>query len=176
MKIAICDDEEIFVNETRKILNNVLADSSKCNIIGCLNGEELLDHHKKIHFDIIFLDIEMPGLSGMDTARKIRETDDEVIIVFLTSYHEFAMMGYEVDAYRYLVKNQPSYVYEKQFKSIFEEFSQKHKKFQILDRNTKAFFYLKDICFFEVINKTVIVHTLLTNCQYFGRLSDVEEQ
>lgn len=176
MRIALCDDEEVFIDEVRVILDSLLEDPSKCDVVSCFSGEELLEYHQRESFDIIFLDIEMPGMNGMDTARKIRETDSGVIIVFLTSYQEFATIGYEVDAYRYLVKDQPAYVYEKQFKAILEEFSQKHKKFEIMDRNTKAIFYLKDIFFFDITNKTVFVHTNGASYKYFGSLSDVEEQ
>lgn len=176
MRIAICDDEEVFNRQTVELINSMLAKPTECDIITCLSGEELLEKYKTERFDIIFLDIEMGGMNGMDTAREIRKTDENVIIVFLTSYQEFAPDGYEVNAYRYLIKNQPAYIYEKQFKSIFDEYSQKHKCFMINDRNDKICIHLKDICFFEVMNKNVTVHTVVKSYEYIGKLSNIEEQ
>lgn len=176
MRIAICDDEEIFNRQTVELINTMLNKPTDCKIITCLSGEELLNKYEAERFDIIFLDIEMGGINGMNAARKIRKIDENVIIVFLTSYQEFAPDGYEVNAYRYLIKNQPEYIYKKQFKSIFEEYSQKHKCFMITERNNKVCIRLKDICFFEVVNKRITVHTITNSYEYTGKLSDVEEQ
>lgn len=176
MRIAICDDEEIFNKKTVELINSMLAKPTECEITTYLSGEKLLDKYNSEHFDIIFLDIEMDGMNGIDTAREIRKIDENVIIVFLTSYQEFAIDGYEVNAYRYLIKNQPVYVYEKQFKSIFDEYSQKHKCFLINTRNDILCIHLNDICFFEVLNKKITVHTTEKSYEYVGKLSEIEEQ
>ena len=176
MRVAICDDEEVFIKNTIKMINSILADASMCSITACTSGEELLEKHQKEKFDIIFLDIEMSGISGMDTTREIRKYDTKVIIVFLTNYAEFALEGYEVDAYRYLVKSQPEYIFENQFRSIFDEYSQNHKCFIINTRNDIICTYLNDICFFEVLNKKVTVHTLKKSYEYVGKLSEIEKQ
>lgn len=176
MKIAVCDDEQVFVYKTINFLNSLVADTDTCDIFPCSSGEELLDKHNSEQFDIIFLDIEMNGINGMNTAREIRKKDKKVIIAFLTNYQEFAAEGYEVNAYRYIVKNQPEYIYEKQFKSIFEEYSQNHKYFEIPSKGIVARIFLRDICFFEILNKNVTVHTITGKHEYFGKLSDAEKQ
>jgi len=176
LKIAICDDEEIIIRNTAAMIKSLLADSNMCSITSFSSGEELPRKHCTEKYDIVFLDIEMNGMSGMETAREIRKFDSKVIIVFLTNYPEFAVEGYEVDAYRYLVKNQPEYVFEKQFKSIFEEYFQKYKLFEISGKSTKSYIYLKDICSFEILNKRISVHTLTDTLDFFGKLSDIEKQ
>lgn len=176
MNIAICDDEKVFIKNTIEMINYILSDASLCSIIACTSGEELIEKHHAVKFDIIFLDIEMGGISGMETAREIRKYDSKVIIVFLTNYAEFALEGYEVDAYRYLVKNQPGYIFENQFRSIFEEYSQNHKLFGISDRNTKSYVYLKDICYFEILNKRITLHTLTDEYEFCGKMTDIEQR
>lgn len=176
MKIAICDDEELFIENTINLINSISADIGMCSITACSCGEELLEKHCTEKFDIIFLDIEMSGINGMDTARKIRSNDTKVIIVFLTNYTEFALEGYEVNAYRYLVKSQPHYILENQFRSVFDEYSQNHKCFVINTRNDIICIHLNDICFFEVLNKKITVHTTEKSYEYVGKLSEIEKQ
>ena len=55
-------------------------------------------------FDIIIFDIDMPGINGIDTARKLREMDSNVTIIFVTNIAKYAINGYEVDAVDYILK------------------------------------------------------------------------
>ncbi len=74
------------------------------------SGEEFLENFSAGKYDVAFLDIYMDGINGMDTARKIRETDTDCRLVFTTTTPEFAVDSYDVDSSWYLVK---PYSYEK---------------------------------------------------------------
>jgi len=107
LKIAICDDEKVFINEFKDILEEYL---NKKGILYEINvfysGEELTDPVMDIHkFDIIFLDIGMKSMDGMSTAKKIRESNKSIYIVFVTVFADFMADGYKVDAVRYILKN-----------------------------------------------------------------------
>ncbi len=67
------------------------------------SGEELLSDHGTV-FDLICLDIDMPGKDGIQTAREIRETDTQVEIIFITNMAQMAIKGYEVQALDFIVK------------------------------------------------------------------------
>ena len=67
------------------------------------DGMEILEDYRP-QFDIIFLDVEMKHLDGMETARRIRERDGGVLIVFITNMAQYAIRGYEVDALDYVLK------------------------------------------------------------------------
>lgn len=107
MKIAIVDDnvkERIFLkDELKKILckeenNNIEINEFKC-------GEEFVEDFKEPGlFDIIFLDIYMEEMTGVDTAREIRKIDNKVKIIFITTSNEFASESYEVKAEDYIIK------------------------------------------------------------------------
>ena len=104
MRIAICDDEKIFAQSLSQRLETL--GSGELLISVFLSGSELVrEMSSGRHFDAVFLDIEMPGLNGLDAARKLRELGGELSIVFLTSHTELAMEGYEVDALRFLSKD-----------------------------------------------------------------------
>ncbi len=103
MRIAVCDDDKYFARVLSERLKAVGGDML---IAEFSNGSDLV---REItcgrRFDAVFLDIEMPGLNGLDAAKKLRELGGELSIVFLTSHTELAMEGYEVDALRFLPKD-----------------------------------------------------------------------
>ena len=102
MRIAIVDDDIQMCEQLRTLLNEFLGDSSE--ISDYRSGEEFLTAWETADFDLIILDIFMDKLSGVDVARKIRERDSNVKIVFSTTSNEFASESYEVKAEDYLIK------------------------------------------------------------------------
>ena len=101
MKIAICDDEKTFLKELEEKIYKIIP-RLDCDVEPFSCAEDLLS--SAVPFDIVFLDIEMGGMDGMSCARKIRETNKDIPIVFLTSHIEMAVEGYEVSAFRFLQK------------------------------------------------------------------------
>ena len=107
LNIAICDDEKYFRNEIRGILEKHLgAEGIVCSIDDFASGEELTDLGIEVQkYDIVFLDINMDQMDGIDVARKIREKSKDIFIVFVTAYIDYTIEGYKVDAFRYILKN-----------------------------------------------------------------------
>ncbi|GAA3649556.1 LytR/AlgR family response regulator transcription factor [Asaccharospora irregularis] len=104
LHIGICEDDllqrEFLVNSVKKFLK--LKDIS-FNIYEFSSGEELLEKYPET-LDILFLDIQMDKLTGMEASRQIRKFDNKVEILFITAVSEYVQKGYEVRAYRYLLK------------------------------------------------------------------------
>jgi DNA-binding LytR/AlgR family response regulator len=104
INIGICDDELHYRSKIKDILKEILSSYPiNCNIYEFSSGEELLNDYPK-DLDILIMDIQMKRINGMDTARKIREFDENLEIIFMTSFAEFMQEGYEVKAYRYILK------------------------------------------------------------------------
>lgn len=99
MKIAVCDDEKLFRDQTISCINSY---DKNYRIYEYKSGQELLC--TKEDFDIIFLDIEMPGMDGMSVAKELRSKGIESIIIFLTSHAELVYDSFKVDAFRFLNK------------------------------------------------------------------------
>mgnify|MGYP003080670228 FL=1 len=106
LHVAICDDEE---NEI-EYLKYAVEDWAKkedilTNIEAYASAESFLFQYEECkNYQILLLDVEMSGMSGIDLAKKIRQNQDNVEIIFITSHFEFIGVGYEVDALHYLVK------------------------------------------------------------------------
>lgn len=104
INIGICDDELHYRVNIKDILGDILSTYSiNYKIYEFSSGEELLSNYPK-DLDILIIDIQMKIINGMDTARKIREFDQNLEIIFMTSFSEFMQEGYEVKAYRYILK------------------------------------------------------------------------
>ena len=108
IRIAICDDEIEYRERIAEILRNWLTDREYTyTFTNYLSGEEMLqDEEKLCRYDIIFLDVIMQKLNGIQTARKVRQKKCRAYIVFITSYADYAIQGYEVEAVRYILKDQ----------------------------------------------------------------------
>ena len=103
MRVAICDDEKIQLSITKTSVENSY-NSLDLIVDTYTSGIELLNAVDVVNYDLIILDIEMPGVNGIDTAKRLRKIEDKTAIVFLTSHVEYALEGYEVNALRYLTK------------------------------------------------------------------------
>lgn len=110
LQIAICDDEDGFLFLERKFIDEYMKNYEyQCHVDTFTSGIDFLNSDKSIgKYDIVFLDINMDEMDGIETAKKIREYSDETYIVFVTAFVSYALEGYKVDAIRYLLKESDS--------------------------------------------------------------------
>lgn len=108
--VAICDDEEYFRLREKKLIEQYMEHCGYvCQIDLYASGKELLRKvDTDLWYDVIFLDISMEEMDGLETAKRIRKLSETVCIVFVTAYITYALEGYKVDAVRYLLKEDGS--------------------------------------------------------------------
>ena len=103
IQIAICDDNIYDCNSIENMLK-MNPFYKKATVIKFVNGTELLNSHKKNNFDIILLDVDMPEHSGIEIGKYLRQNDTETILIFVTNYPQYAIEGYDCNAFHYLLK------------------------------------------------------------------------
>ena len=104
MLIGIIDDEAQERQRLRGYLEQFGGECSRSfQIREFPSGDHLLADYRPL-YDILIFDIDMPGLSGMETARRVRATDPDVVILFVTNIAQYAINGYEVEAVDYIIK------------------------------------------------------------------------
>lgn len=104
LEIAIVEDEESYRNTLCEYLRKYETETEEeIHISVFTDGDEIVENYAA-KFDIILMDIEMQFVNGMEAARKIRESDTSVIIIFITNMAQYAIQGYEVDALDYVLK------------------------------------------------------------------------
>ena len=111
MEVAIVDDEKVIREQIKKLTVKYEPD---CNVIAYETGEELLAEGKKL--DVVFLDIQMEGMNGIDTARALREKQEDMVVIFITGVKEYVFEAFDVSAFHYLLKP----VEEKKFSEVFD--------------------------------------------------------
>ncbi|MCL2821449.1 MAG: LytTR family DNA-binding domain-containing protein [Oscillospiraceae bacterium] len=104
LKIALCDDESIHRDTLKEALTVCGALPQETIITEFSNGKSLLEKHIECSHDIVFLDIEMEGLSGLETGQKLRDIDRNVIIIYLTSYKKYVFKSFKIEPFDYILK------------------------------------------------------------------------
>lgn len=104
LRIGICDDMPEFLKQVEQAILQWPGKQDTLQVISFSDADLLIDTHTRQPFDILFLDVVMPLLNGMDAAREIRQKDKQVKIVFLTASPEFGVESYSVKASNYLLK------------------------------------------------------------------------
>ena len=174
IKIGICEDEKETQDLIESHLQNLLK-NREYEIEKYISGEELLQANFK-DIDILLLDIQMGKLNGMDTARKIREVDSKMEIIFITSLIDYVQEGYEVRAYRYLLKPIELEELKKHVLNCINEI-EKNKNHYILIKNKSNTYkiYSNEITYIEVQKKDMLIHTINKDFHVRYSLEKVEK-
>jgi len=126
-------------------------------------------------FNIIFLDIALPEMSGMELAKCIRKTDAEVPIIFVTSLAQFAINGYEVGAFDFIVKPVVYGDFEFKMKRLMKRVATNSvAKVVISSSSRRVVLASNEIYYVEIIGHTIIYHTAKGNFETYDTLRNVE--
>ncbi|MEF9992035.1 MAG: LytTR family DNA-binding domain-containing protein [Peptostreptococcaceae bacterium] len=177
LNIVICEDDYLFRGILREYLEIILKEiTNQFEIIEFNCGEDLIENYPD-NIDIYFLDIEMGKLTGMDVARKIREKNDKSEIIFTTGLIDYIHDGYEVRAYRYLLKPIKFEKLKEHVKSCIEDI-RKRSENNLIIRNKGEVYKLKidEIIFVEVINKDIIIHTVNQSYNTKMNMNSIEKE
>lgn len=163
-RIAVCDDEPAYLE---RIINSVKKNLKEqgvsiYSIDTYLSGEALLADARLREYHVIFLDINMPHINGLEAAKKIRESRGDILLVFVTAFLDYAVEGYRMEAVRFLLKdmleellpecmdtvirklNLQTYKIKKQFREGRKELSIDSIRY-VESRGHKLFFHLSGI-------------------------------
>ncbi len=104
IKIAIVEDEQPQASLLHSYLDRYARENDLTLQIKVFSNPLTFLEPYVPGYDLVFMDIRMPYMNGMDTARRLRELDDRVLLIFITNLIQYAVSGYEVDALDYIVK------------------------------------------------------------------------
>lgn len=173
MNIAVVDDEKV-VRE--HICSLIQAGRPKSRVESYATGEELLASGKR--FDIVFLDIQMDGMNGIEAAGRLREMQAETVLIFITASREYVFDALDLYAFQYLLKP----VDEKKFAEVLEraaiQAGKKKEKKKLFIRAKNLTLDQPDILYIESKAKKVEIHTVGTgkSIEIYATMEDLEAQ
>lgn len=176
IKIAICEDEKEQQDLLKTHINQIFKDLPINYSLYTFNsGEELLKNYPK-DIDVFLIDIQLNEINGMDTARKIRETDNKAEIIFITSLIEYAIEGYEVRAYRYLIKPVKYDDLKTHILNCIKEIDIKNKHIIIKEQGNRIKLDISEITYIEVQKENITIHTLNKTYETKGTMNNIEKE
>ncbi|MGL4914392.1 MAG: LytR/AlgR family response regulator transcription factor [Romboutsia sp.] len=177
LKIAICDDEKSQLNLLRSILSIHLdLKGLDYKIYEFNSGENLIDSISNENYDIIFSDIEMGTLNGVETAKSIRVSNKKSLIIFVTAYPDFVFQGYEVKAFNYILKPYKPEKIGQILDSALEELDHIQDKFYIVESKSKSEkINLNNTYYFTSDKRKINAVTFTGSIDFYDKLDDLEE-
>ena len=177
MKVAIVDDElkmrQIMTDYVKRFGEEA---GIELATVPFESGEQFLKDYKMI-YDIIIFDIDMPGINGIDTARKLRETDTNVTIIFVTNIAQYAINGYEVDAVDYILKPVSYYDFSMKFhRTVAKAAQKKEHTIKVETAEGTRRLRLPALVYVEVLSHYLYFHTTKRDYRSRGNISDVEKE
>lgn len=178
MKIAVCDDNPIFTEYLIKELRHCSAILDLENQYECFYSSKSLLNSDLSSVHVLFLDIEMPNCNGLDAARLIRENNPDIILVFVTSWLQYAPAGYKVNAFRYLLKSNLVKELPQCLLEICQQICDSKQSILLKQKESTSEVLVKDILYFEgTPYRSVLLHTVSQPnkpIECSGKLADYE--
>ena len=177
LRVAIVEDEA----ECREVLRDMISryaeeQQKQIRVQEFSDGSELVDNYKP-DYDILLLDIEMPHLDGMKAAEKIRETDQDVVIVFITNMAQYAIKGYEVNALDFIIKPVNYSTFSMRFtRAIGRVKNRGGRRVCLYLPDGPKWIDSREIYYIDIQNRMLHYHTPEGVYSVRGTLKDVQEQ
>lgn len=172
IKIAVCDDCPAYRNKIEQLIFPYNKNDS-ISVNAFSSGEELLAFPDYASFfDIIFLDVEMSGVSGLDIAKEIREKSRDVIIFFITSYVNHVPESFRLGAFQFLVKPIDENEFKCDFERALKRLRSMHTRYMVRWRDEHHIIEYKDIYYIESYGRHLYVHAKNQDVECVGKLSD----
>ncbi|MDR0914800.1 MAG: LytTR family DNA-binding domain-containing protein [Oscillospiraceae bacterium] len=180
MRIAVCDDEK----KCTDIILNYIDEYDKkgadvdFEIITFSSGTDLLNAYKKGEsFDVLFLDVEMPDISGIEVGTRVRKFDKNVIMVFITGYYAYISSSMQLGIFQYLLKPVQQEFFNEELDRIIKTYLQNTSTFQIRYKGNVVFKKIQDIIYIETYKHQYLnAKTADGDYQYVGKIKDEEKK
>ncbi|MBP5254045.1 MAG: response regulator transcription factor [Lachnospiraceae bacterium] len=176
--IAIIEDEQKDRDRIRECLSYLESTSeNRFNITEFGSGIPFLDRYRP-DYDIVFMDIQLPGMTGMDCARALREKDPSVILIFVTNLAQFAISGYEVDAMDFILKPVNRYSFAMKVSRALARIPRHSDDISLVIRLKEESVVVpqNDIYYIEIDNHDMIYHTSKGDITAYGTLKEREKE
>ena len=179
IKIAVVDDENIicsYVEQSLLNLSKKYGISIETDVFN--SGEDLIKTIKETFYDVIFLDIKMKDLSGIDISRIIRNTmgNEAIQIIYISGHTEYAIEVFEYDPFHFLPKPLNNEKIENAFVKLIHKLRLKSEAFTYKVGHDSVKVAIKNILYFESNKRKIIIHYSDKKDEFYGSLENILQQ
>lgn len=176
VRIALVEDDQGYADKLKEYLKRYEKESGqRLKVTYFADGEDIITGYSG-DYDIILMDIEMEFLDGMTTAERIRQVDEEVVIIFITNMPQYVMKGYMVDALDYVLKPLSYFAFSQRIDRALSRMKRRRRKFVTISvKGGMKKLDLSLIYYIEVRDHDLIFHTADGDVSARGSMKDVEE-
>ncbi|MCL2250178.1 MAG: LytTR family DNA-binding domain-containing protein [Oscillospiraceae bacterium] len=171
MRIAVCDDEKAHRTELKAAITESKALPDGIEIAEFPGGEELLKAHAENPFGIIFLDVEMKGMSGLETGHAIRSKDRDVIIIYLSGYEQYVFTSFDVEPFSYVLKPPESIKIGKVLERALRKYTDLRKIVEVKWQDQTHVLRVSEIVYLESDLRHINFYTKNNTFKSVGKLS-----
>ena len=177
INVAIVDDEISSVERIKEYLDKYEKENgASFKIETFSDGDKIVCKYDN-QFDIIFMDVEMKFMDGISAAEEIRRVDSEVVIIFITNMMQYAIQGYAVQAFNYLLKPVSYFAFSHCLNKALSLRDNRKNKFALLNiKGGTARIDIKDIYFIETQGHVTICHVVNGEYQLTQTMREVESK
>lgn len=170
IRIATIEDEKIIQEEICRVITSVTNYKEEIKVDSYFSAEDYLLAAKD--YELVITDIELPGISGLELGRKVRQMNPEVYLVFLTSYSEFASESYIIEAYQYILKKDMQERLPALVDKVIARIKKENSEFFWVgnSRDIKKIYY-KEIIYIKKIKGSKYAEYVTADGMYTARLS-----
>jgi DNA-binding LytR/AlgR family response regulator len=177
IRVAIVEDEQIYQKQFASFLEKYEQEKGEHFALSSFfDGYDVVEKYQA-SYDIIFLDIQMKTMDGLKTAQKIRERDENVVIIFVTSMAQYAVRGYAVNALDYLVKPVSYFTFSQTMDRAVKKLREKSARFlTITQEGGMIRLDIPQIRYLESSGHTMIVHAESGDYSFRSTMKEMEEK
>ena len=160
LRIAVVEDDKTYAAKLKEYLVRYGTEKNqKISVALFPDGEDIVTDYSA-EFDIILMDVEMTFMDGMTTAERIREKDNEVVIIFITNMPQYAIQGYKVDALDYVLKPISYFAFSQRIDRALTRVKKKEATYiTVAQKGGKKKLNVDKICYVEVRDHDLIYHS-----------------
>lgn len=177
IRIAVVDDEPASIELIKGYIMQYQRErGEEIGITTFSDGDELVENYKA-EYDMILLDVEMRFMDGMTAATKVRESDPEVVIIFITNMAQYAIRGYQVNATDYVLKPVSYFSFAQSLDRAINRMGKRVKNYiSIAVKGGMVKLGIAEICFVESQGHRLIFHTKTEEFVTFATMKDIEDK
>lgn len=150
IKVLICDDDKAFAEKIENMIQNYYRNKElEVATTVCQSAEEVLELNQLLEYDMAFLDAKMKPVDGIELGRKLKSKNSAIILIYISAFLEFALQGYRVDTFRFLLKKDVRTDLPICLEEALQKFTESNAFFEYKNRSESICIPLKDIYYFE---------------------------